>query len=87
MDGPTGRPAANLPNSEGVGVCHQTVPELMVSVYWQHGPPIWQQFSLDAVPDKMWLSRTVANTNYEYLHSLSYSNLQYLQYSLFWCDQ
>jgi len=61
MDGPAGRPADNPPNSDPLGVYHQTVPELTVQVYWQPGPPIWQQFSLDTDQGPKWRSRTVAN--------------------------
>jgi len=61
-DGPAGRPTDNPPNSDGLGVNNWTVPELMVQVYEQPRPPIWQGFgsNLDMVPK--WRSGTVANT-------------------------
>jgi len=62
IDGPAGRPAENLPNSDGLGVYHGTVPEWAVRVYWRPGPPIWQRFGLDPDPDPKWRSGTVANT-------------------------
>jgi len=51
IDGPTGRPADNPPNWDGLGVHHGTVPEWAVQVYWQPRPPICQWFSLDPDPD------------------------------------
>jgi len=43
MDGPPD----NLPNSDGLGVYHRTVPKFTVEVYRQPGPWIWQWFSLE----------------------------------------
>jgi len=59
IDGHTGRPADNPPNSDGLGVYHRTIPELTVRVYSQPGPPISQWFRLDANPDTKSLSLTV----------------------------
>jgi len=64
MDGPAGQPADNLPISDGLGVYHQTLHDLMVQVYWQPGPALWQRFGLDPDPDPKWRSGTVANTLY-----------------------
>jgi len=63
IDGPSGRPADNLPNSDGLGVYHGTVPEWEVRVNWWPGPPIWQRFGLDPNPDPKWRSGNVANTS------------------------
>jgi hypothetical protein len=60
MDGP----ADTLRNSDSLGVCHRTVPELMVRIDRQPRPPIWQRFSLDLDPDLKRWSRTVANIMY-----------------------
>jgi hypothetical protein len=54
--------ADNLPNSDGLGVYHGTVPEWAVRVYSRPGMPIWQPFRLDQDPDLKLQSRTVANT-------------------------
>jgi len=61
-DGPAGRPADNPPNWDRLGDFHRTVPELMVQVYWQPGPPICERFG--SAPDlhPQWRSGTVANT-------------------------
>jgi hypothetical protein len=47
MHGPAGRPADNLLNSDSWEVYRQTVPELMVRVYWQPCGAILQQFCFD----------------------------------------
>ena len=60
-DEPAGQPADNPPNSDGLGDVHRTMPELTVPVYWQPGPPIWQQFSSDPDSDQKWRCRTIAN--------------------------
>jgi len=62
-DRPAGRPTDNPPKSDGLGDIHQTVPELMVRVYWQPGPPIGQQFSWDPDPDPKRRSGTVAHNS------------------------
>jgi len=62
MDGPAGRPADNLPNSDWLVVYYWTVPELTVRVYWQAGSPIWQLFCSDPDLDPKWDSGTIANT-------------------------
>jgi len=70
MDGSAGRPAANPPNSDRLGVYHWTVPELMARVYWQPGPPSWQRFRFDLDPDPPKPTRTDANTNSGCLHTV-----------------
>ena len=65
MDGPTARPADNLPNSDAYGVQLWTVPILTVQVYCQPRLPICQQFSL--VPELLLTLSTprVASTSAE----------------------
>jgi len=71
MNGPAGRPADNLPNSDGLGVYHRTVPELTVCVYGQPATPIWQRLGLDPDPDPKWQSGIVGNTTqHPYQHLL-----------------
>jgi len=65
MAGPTGELTDDPPNSDGMGVYYQTVPELTVQVYWSPGTPIWQRFRLDPDPDPEWRSATIANTTYD----------------------
>jgi len=62
MDEPTGWPTDNPPNSDGLGVYHQTVPDSTVRVYRQPGLRISQQLGLDLDPDPKWRSGTVGNT-------------------------
>jgi len=50
-DGPAGRPADNLPNSDWLGYFHQTGHKSTVRVYRQPRPPICQPFSSDLDPD------------------------------------
>jgi len=38
-DGPTGKPAYNLPNTDELGDFDRTMPQLKVWVYWQPGLP------------------------------------------------
>jgi len=72
-DWPTGRPADNLPNPDGLGDLHRTVPELRVRVGCEPGPPIWQRFGSDPDPDPQWRSGTVANTSATLLHASSFN--------------
>jgi len=51
MDGPAGWPADNLPNSDGLGVYHRTVPQSTVGGHWQRGLLISQWFGLNPDPD------------------------------------
>ena len=62
IDGNARWPANNLPDSDEFGNFNRTIPKLMIPVYWQSGPPIWQQFGLDMDSDLQWLSGAVANT-------------------------
>jgi len=66
MDGPTGRPSDDPPNSDRLGVYHRTVHMLKVKVDWRPAPHSWQQLGLDLDPDPMWRSGNIANTNQEY---------------------
>jgi len=61
-DGPGRRPAENPPSPDGLGEFHRTLPELMVPLYWQPGPAMWQWFVFDLDPHPKWWSRTVGNT-------------------------
>ena len=65
IDGHAGRPADNPPNSHRFGDVHQTVLELMLRVYWEPGPPIWQRLGWDPDPDLKWPNGTVANTTHD----------------------
>jgi len=67
-DGPTGRPADNLPNSDGSRGFHWTIRKLTLLVNWQPALRIWLWFGWDLNTDSKWWSGTVANT------SLSYSS-------------
>ena len=58
----SGQHGDNLPNSDGLGTVHWTVPELTFQVYWWPGLPIWGWFSSDPDLDLKRQSRTVANT-------------------------
>jgi len=60
-DGPAGQPADDPPISHGSGYFYSTVPESIVWVDWQPGPPIWRRFGSDPDLDQKWWSRTVAN--------------------------
>jgi len=62
IDGPDGWPAENLPNSVGLGVCHQTVPGLTWQGYLKARLPFWQRLRSNPDPDPKWRSGTVANT-------------------------
>jgi len=85
IDGPAGRTADNTPNSDVLGVYHQTVPELTVWVWWQPGPPIWQRFRLDPDTDPKWRSQTIANTIYSsYYVSL---DIQCVLYTVEWLSK
>jgi len=55
-------PSNNSPNSARLGDFNQTVPKLMVWVYWQPGLPNWQMFSLTPDLDWMWQCGLVGNT-------------------------
>jgi len=71
------RPADNPPNWDGLGVCHRTVPELIVRVYWPVESPIWPRFGLDPDLDQMLRSGIVANTR----HAKAFIQLQTGSYS------
>jgi len=81
MDGPAGRPADNLPNSDGLGVSHQTVPKLMVQDYWQPGQQIGQWLSLDPDPDQKWWSGTATNTTRTPVPALDPAGFTLIKYS------
>jgi len=65
-DGPSGRPADDPPDPDGLGGLHRTVSELTFQVCWQPRPPIWQRFGSDTDLDPKWRSGTLANTSLEY---------------------
>jgi len=62
IDGPAGWPADYPLNSDSLGDLHRTVPDSMVSVYWQPWQPDLRWFGFNPDPAPMWWSRTVANT-------------------------
>jgi len=59
----TDGPANNLPNLDGLGDLHRTVPELTAWVHSAPGLPIWPWFVSDPDPDPNWRSGTFANTS------------------------
>jgi len=73
-DGPAGRPTDDPTNSGRLGDFDQTVPELMVPVCWQPGPPNWQRFGFYLGPDPNRQSQNVANTIYRLARAM-YSNI------------
>jgi len=75
-DGPCGRQADNLTNSDWLRSLIRTAPKLTVRVYWQPRPPIWQWFGSDTHPDLNWRSINVATTNAEWI-SWMYESMQH----------
>ena len=63
IDGPAVQPAENTPNSDRLGVYHQTVHGLTVQVYRRPRPPIWQKLGLNLDLDPKWRSGTVTKTS------------------------
>jgi len=66
MDGPSGRPGDNPPNSDRLGVDHPTVSGLMVRVYCHPGPPIWQWCGVDPDLSPSWPFKFILNRHLQF---------------------